>query len=346
MYGICNRLRALSARLLTLAFVWVAPGVAWSQPAGGEDRPKPAASETFLRATPNPIVSPTGKGSTTIDWRCESPGAQVYLSVDGGAEQIFSSGMIGHQEVPWISAGPAYEFRLYEGAERKERLASITVTCSRTPVSPEATAGTTAADADRSSADVAAGEADGPFIRATPNPIPAGSGTAITTIRWRSSSPAAHVYLSVDSGPEKIFSSGMNGRQAVDWINAGPSYGFHLYADADRTQRLASVIVTRAREAAPAAASSPAPPVREAPAEQATKPRQATEPPQAAAARGGSGTRDGKPAHDDPFPVSMVTALAAVGTASVVIPFLVMRLLMLLRRRRAVARREKPSDGA
>lgn len=359
MHGICNRRPGLNARLLTLAFVGLAPGWAWAQPDAEQDPPKPIENNAFLRATPNPIVSPTGKGSTTIDWRCDSPDARVYLSVDGGAEQIFSSGMVGHQEVPWISAGPVYEFRLYEGAERTRRLASVAVTCSRTPSPPApagstlpptaaagtkppgATAGPTAPGSERSGAGVATGETAAPFIQATPNPIPAGSGKAVTTIRWRSASPAAHVFLSVDGGPEKTFSSGMNGKQDIDWINAGPAYAFHLYADADRSRRLASVIVTRSREAAPAATPAPPQP-RPAQPQRATPPRQAPVPSQAAVSpRDTAADRGEQPAPEESFSVSTGIVLAALGIASVVVPFFVLRLFMIPGRRGSVAGGEK-----
>ena len=49
-------------------------------------------------------------------------------------EQLFAQGAQGSQDAPWISAGAAYEFRLYAGTERETLLASVAVR--RSPLPP------------------------------------------------------------------------------------------------------------------------------------------------------------------------------------------------------------------
>jgi hypothetical protein len=88
------------------------------------------ASKATLEAKPNPVPAGSGLGSTTISWKTGDGGqAQVYVSEDGGAENLFDSGTDnGSQEAPWIRSGSTYEFRLYAGTEHKTQLASVKVT--------------------------------------------------------------------------------------------------------------------------------------------------------------------------------------------------------------------------
>jgi hypothetical protein len=73
-----------------------------------------------------PIESRLGK--TTIAWNTgDGSAGQIYVSRDGGAEQLVTQGAEGTEEVNWIEAGPAYEFRLYAGLARTKLLAGVTV---------------------------------------------------------------------------------------------------------------------------------------------------------------------------------------------------------------------------
>ena len=39
--------------------------------------------------------------------------AEVWVSQDGGPEQLFARGANGSQEAPWIARGSTYKVRLY-----------------------------------------------------------------------------------------------------------------------------------------------------------------------------------------------------------------------------------------
>jgi hypothetical protein len=82
---------------------------------------------TSLTASPNPVPADAASG-TTISWTTgDGSSAQVYLSVDGGAESLFASGPAGSADAPWVSRGSTYEFRLYADTERAAPLARLTV---------------------------------------------------------------------------------------------------------------------------------------------------------------------------------------------------------------------------
>ena len=88
---------------------------------GGESR----GSRT---AAPNPVPAGPGAGTTTVSWSTGSEsGGEVWVGVDGGAEVLFASGAAGTAQAPWIQAGHAYRFTLYEGTGRVAFLASTTV---------------------------------------------------------------------------------------------------------------------------------------------------------------------------------------------------------------------------
>ena len=85
-----------------------------------------------ISAEPNPVPAGDGPGKTTITWDTgDGSVAEVYLSVDGGEEKVFGKHSKNSQEAPWISAGPVYEFRLYQGTERTQLLGSVKVTRNR-----------------------------------------------------------------------------------------------------------------------------------------------------------------------------------------------------------------------
>lgn len=89
--------------------------------------------------------------------------------------------------------------------------------------------------------------AAGPVITAKPNPVPAGDGPGVTTITWDTGGDGAivDVYLSTNGGEEKLFGTHSKDSKQIDWIAAGGSYEFRMYAKGDRTKVLGSVKVTR-----------------------------------------------------------------------------------------------------
>jgi hypothetical protein len=99
--------------------------------------PQPAAnvqpearSQPVLAAEPNPVPS-TGPelATTTILWEVGDPqGAEVYVSADGGGEQLFVRGNRGSQPAAWICRGSTYVFHMYAGTDHRNQLAAITVT--------------------------------------------------------------------------------------------------------------------------------------------------------------------------------------------------------------------------
>lgn len=79
----------------------------------------------YVTATPNPVPSGPGNGTTTIAWRTEGlPAHEVHVFVVGvdGKENLFSTGSEGSQAAPWISADSPHEFRLYSGSGANRKL--------------------------------------------------------------------------------------------------------------------------------------------------------------------------------------------------------------------------------
>jgi hypothetical protein len=75
-------------------------------------------SKAFMMATPNPVPAEGESGSTTISWSTgDSSWGQIYASINGRPEQLFTEGPANDAEVPWIESGCTYEFRLYAGTE-------------------------------------------------------------------------------------------------------------------------------------------------------------------------------------------------------------------------------------
>lgn len=93
--------RVLSVWILFVAGVCGPSGIARSEPLPQDSQQKPPV----ITATPNPVIAASGQGTTIIEWQCSSPEAQVYMSPDGGPEQLFSGGMRGRQEASWILEG-------------------------------------------------------------------------------------------------------------------------------------------------------------------------------------------------------------------------------------------------
>lgn len=88
-----------------------------------------AAPVATITASPNPVTTGEGSGTTTITWNTgDGTAGQVYVSEDGGAETLFSAGPTGSVPAPWIRAGKTFDFRLYAGTEHTKGLAKVQVT--------------------------------------------------------------------------------------------------------------------------------------------------------------------------------------------------------------------------
>jgi hypothetical protein len=98
--------------------------------------PPPAAAATsqkppgaFISATPNPAPAGGGFGATVIAWDTgDSTSGEVVQATRDTPEQRLSLGARGEFKVYWLTAGTAYEYRLYAGTERKKLLDSVRVT--------------------------------------------------------------------------------------------------------------------------------------------------------------------------------------------------------------------------
>jgi FkbM family methyltransferase len=88
-------------------------------------------------------------------------------------------------------------------------------------------------------------EAGDPFIWATPNPVPGGDGAGTTVVHWDTGRPSGEVSISVNGDEERLFFRSPKGSRGAPWINAWGTYEFRLYADANRTELLDQVLVTR-----------------------------------------------------------------------------------------------------
>lgn len=82
-------------------------------------------------------------------------------------------------------------------------------------------------------------------IAAEPNPVVVETGLGTTKLTWCVEGTAdAEVYVSGDSGPEKLFARGTRGSGEAPWIRSGARYEFRLYADRAHQILLASTLVT------------------------------------------------------------------------------------------------------
>jgi hypothetical protein len=98
-------------------------------PATNASAASPAAFAATITASPNPVTTGEGPGTTTVTWNTgDGAAGQVYVSMDGTPEAIFAEGSTGSAPAPWIQAGKTFEFRLYAGTEHAKVLAKIQVT--------------------------------------------------------------------------------------------------------------------------------------------------------------------------------------------------------------------------
>ena len=79
-------------------------------------------------AHPNPVATGSGLGRTRISWTTlGSDLAEVWVSQDGGPEQLLARGPAGSVEARWIATGSSYEFRLYSRDTSRRLLAKTVV---------------------------------------------------------------------------------------------------------------------------------------------------------------------------------------------------------------------------
>jgi len=97
-----------------------------------------------------------------------------------------------------------------------------------------------------SSGTLATNQAGGAWIKADPNPVPAGKDPGTTTISWNTGNGATgEVYLLGPVQVEKLFTGGRSGSKKAPWIRKGGKYEFLLYAGKDHQTVLARVTVTK-----------------------------------------------------------------------------------------------------
>jgi hypothetical protein len=83
----------------------------------------PLMGKAFIMATPNPVPIGAGKGTTTISWSTgDGSWGQVYVSINGQSEELFTEGAESVADARWIDPNTIYEFRLYAGTEHTNML--------------------------------------------------------------------------------------------------------------------------------------------------------------------------------------------------------------------------------
>ena len=89
----------------------------------------PAASGATITASPNPVQTSQGLGTTTITWNTgDGTAGEVYVYDEDGHEGLLAKGPAGSAAARWIQAGKTAEFRLYAGYEHAKVLARTQVT--------------------------------------------------------------------------------------------------------------------------------------------------------------------------------------------------------------------------
>jgi hypothetical protein len=81
-----------------------------------------------ITAEQNPVIGRRNGATAVIDWAASSGASQVWVSVNGAAEQLFASGGRGSQAATWITLGATHDFRLYDGTAHATLLAQVRVT--------------------------------------------------------------------------------------------------------------------------------------------------------------------------------------------------------------------------
>jgi hypothetical protein len=118
----------LTAAVLSPLFFFTACNPSKNPEANVSPASPAASAAATITASPNPVPAGEGAGTATITWNTgDGTAGQVYVSVDGGPEAIFSGRSSGSVAAPWIQAGKTFEFRLYAGTEHARVLAKTEV---------------------------------------------------------------------------------------------------------------------------------------------------------------------------------------------------------------------------
>jgi hypothetical protein len=114
-------------RCLILAGLSVVAGCSWKAQTPADYVPDLGPTEAWIIALPNPVPAGRGPGKTILNWYTGdgSPG-QVYVSIGGGPEQLFSNNPSHHEAT--IKSKGDHEFRLYAGTDHSTQLATVKVT--------------------------------------------------------------------------------------------------------------------------------------------------------------------------------------------------------------------------
>jgi hypothetical protein len=79
-----------------------------------------AATGTVSASPAAPTAAIGSLATTTISWTSAGAAtAQVWVSMDGAPESLFTQGVSGSQDAPWIQPGHDYRFQLYAGSSTR-----------------------------------------------------------------------------------------------------------------------------------------------------------------------------------------------------------------------------------
>ena len=88
-----------------------------------------APSGGTITSTPFVVRAPYESANTAVlRWATQGfSTSEVWMSMDGGPEQLFARAASGSQSAPWIQSGHDYRFNLYAGTSRSQLLDSVRV---------------------------------------------------------------------------------------------------------------------------------------------------------------------------------------------------------------------------
>jgi hypothetical protein len=88
-----------------------------------------APSGGTITSTPFVVRAPYGgTGTAALKWATQGfSTSEVWLSTDGGPEQLFARAVSGSQSAPWIQPGHDYRFNVYAGTSHSQMLDSVRV---------------------------------------------------------------------------------------------------------------------------------------------------------------------------------------------------------------------------
>jgi hypothetical protein len=88
-----------------------------------------APSGGTITSTPFVVRAPyESSNPAVLHWATQGfSTSEIWMSVDGGPEQLFVRAVSGSQSAPWIQAGHDYRFKLYAGTSHSQLLDSVRV---------------------------------------------------------------------------------------------------------------------------------------------------------------------------------------------------------------------------